>query len=905
MYFTQEDYRKIEKWLLANSRKDTQFVEAATPLKGNETVVLVQNGKNVKASVKDVVEQLFLLGVSDFVNITDKYGESYISLSQAIELIPYRSRKIGQVVTFLDDTGKWAMFQFQGLRKNQWNTLSLWVDLIDLMKGMTVVDSEDIVTETNSANQVSLKFADKVYNTADYSGLGRIYLRKNVVRVEDPVTGNIVTTNYLQQSMISKENTIYIIQYDYNLNGQTIIVPDNSVILFEGGSISNGIINGVNTLICAGKVKIFENIKITGTFKNRESKVSWFGGLLNQSIIDSLAFISPNVNLDGMTFTVKRLDLTTVNTLQSGTLIADNENTNQTVNILHIHDNSNDILIKDVVFLGGANQRPTTPYPYENMIRIEKCGNVILQGCEITGYAQSQGVEQNIEWGLKYASAININNCKDVTIDSCRFHDNYHEQAIFYDPSLSYSLKVLNCKTYSNKDAYGTFINYGFKDTLYQGNTCTQGVASFIATQGNNCIITGNFFEDTSYFAVSTEWTGGSYMNDNQIVTNNVAKNCRYGAFNVGVSNIIVSGNLIDSCGGRYGSIYCKGKIYGLHPYYVESKETLPYDNSVFEDSYNITIANNIIKNDLGTNAIAIKSQADYANKADVISSFGVIHNVNIVGNTIESTVRPLYFVDTIIQGLQIKDNKVITKNNISYPVYARVESQTTDTSHLDDVEFVGNTFENMQGNYTSYLMRFEIPYVNGFLFNENIIKNLTTASSLIIDNNPNSFRNIKGVDNNVYPYCAPIMFPESFIYPGNVKPKERKTIRMNEYNQLSWAINCAIGDSILFNSDDSNQYCHVLTNGTTGYLQATAATTAGSPIVTVTGYNIALAVGNLVNIDDDVQQALILEVSIDNNVITAKLNKNALTTGSKRMRYCEPVIVNSEGTLISRVVIV
>lgn len=130
MFFTQEDYRKIEKWLLANSRKDTDFAGAATPLKGNETVVLVQNGKNVKASVKDVVEQLFLLGVSDFVNITDKYGESYISLSQAIELIPYRSRKIGQVVTFLDDTGKWAMYQFQGLRKNQWNTLSLWVDLI-------------------------------------------------------------------------------------------------------------------------------------------------------------------------------------------------------------------------------------------------------------------------------------------------------------------------------------------------------------------------------------------------------------------------------------------------------------------------------------------------------------------------------------------------------------------------------------------------------------------------------------------------------------------------------------------------------------------------------------------------------------------------------------------------------
>lgn len=295
MFFTQEDYRKIEKWLLANSRKDTDFAGAATPLKGNETVVLVQNGKNVKASVKDVVEQLFLLGVSDFVNITDKYGESYISLSQAIELIPYRSRKIGQVVTFLDDTGKWAMFQFQGTRKNQWGTLSLWVDLIDLMTGLTITDSEDIVTETNSANQVALKFADKTYNEADYSGLGRVYLRKNIVNVEDPVTGNIVKMNYLTQSMISKENTIYIVQYSYNLNGQTITIPSGCVLKFEGGSISNGVLLLTNTTIIATDY-ILKNVILSGAIKSIiESK--WFNiseyaenNLVNMQILaDSLS----------------------------------------------------------------------------------------------------------------------------------------------------------------------------------------------------------------------------------------------------------------------------------------------------------------------------------------------------------------------------------------------------------------------------------------------------------------------------------------------------------------------------------------------------------------------------------------------------------------------------------------
>lgn len=349
MFFTQEDYRKIEKWLLANSRKDTDFAGAATPLKGNETVVLVQNGKNVKASVKDVVEQLFLLGVSDFVNITDKYGESYISLSQAIELIPYRSRKIGQVVTFLDDTGKWAMFQFQGTRKNQWGTLSLWVDLIDLMTGLTITDSEDIVTETNSANQVALKFADKTYNEADYSGLGRVYLRKSIVNVEDPVTGNVVKMNYLTQSMISKENTIYIIQYDYNLNKQTITIPSGCVLLFEGGSISNGTLIGNETII-VGNSEIFNLTTIEGIWANTAVYSTYFKGEDSYILTNSCSLCKGNtitaLYIEDRIFEIKLTEAyTDVLTLPSNTTLI----TNATIKLLPNNlENYNVVSIRDV-----------------------------------------------------------------------------------------------------------------------------------------------------------------------------------------------------------------------------------------------------------------------------------------------------------------------------------------------------------------------------------------------------------------------------------------------------------------------------------------------------------------------------------------------------------------------------
>lgn len=283
MFFTQEDYRKIEKWLLANSVKDTEFDRASLPLKGNETVAFVQDGKNVNVFLKDLIEQIFLLGVSDFLNVTDKYGESRISLTQAIQLIPYKSRKIGQVITFLDEDGEWKLFQFQGERVNQWNNATLWVDLIERIQGISIIDSEDITATVDNLNQTSLTFADKNYNTTDYSGLGRIYLRKNIQTVVNPNTGITYSTNLLTQAMLSKENTIYIIQYDYNLNGQTITIPSGCVLLFEGGSISNGNIDFVNTNITnLNNSTIFKNVSLSGSISSELSPYM-FGFRPNQA----------------------------------------------------------------------------------------------------------------------------------------------------------------------------------------------------------------------------------------------------------------------------------------------------------------------------------------------------------------------------------------------------------------------------------------------------------------------------------------------------------------------------------------------------------------------------------------------------------------------------------------------
>lgn len=131
MFFTEDDFKKIETWLHSRVIKDTEFEEIATPLEGYELMTLVQDNMNKKMMVKDFITQVFGLGESDYVNVTDKYKESYITIEQAIRLIPCTARKIGQTITFINEKGNWKVYQFRGESLNQWCHIPLWVDTLD------------------------------------------------------------------------------------------------------------------------------------------------------------------------------------------------------------------------------------------------------------------------------------------------------------------------------------------------------------------------------------------------------------------------------------------------------------------------------------------------------------------------------------------------------------------------------------------------------------------------------------------------------------------------------------------------------------------------------------------------------------------------------------------------------
>lgn len=394
--FTSSQIEEIRKKLQLEGRKDTSF-PLAGPLKGNETMAIVQQGQNKQLGLKTLIEKIGIYTLSDFINLSKSSEDSY-TLEEVIKLVEPVNRKAGQVITFMDSsTGDWAIYQFKGSSATEWFNLELWDNILakvdshfkgwfinecllntyyprphvgdfafvgetledaevyacikygewyntkqpalvfadkfdavysrdfgefeanldesyadrahkdwlgriihdtyitreglanaiyaEVLKQITNIqlqdgsvtwdklaegvkqlfksggnvinlpDDEDLTVNENN----QLKFANKEYNTNTFSGLGRVYLRKNMA---DGI-------NYLEQSMINKPNTIYIIQYAYCVYQNEITLPENCTLVFQGGSINNGTINmnGAYVKDVFGVMDEFQNVTLNGPFK--------------------------------------------------------------------------------------------------------------------------------------------------------------------------------------------------------------------------------------------------------------------------------------------------------------------------------------------------------------------------------------------------------------------------------------------------------------------------------------------------------------------------------------------------------------------------------------------------------------------------------------------------------------
>lgn len=325
MYFTQDDYRRIEEWLRTRTVRDTQFPKA-DPLTGFEGVPIIQNGKNKVVDLDTFIRQLSLMELPDFLNVTTFTKKGHLSLEEAVNSIPVEQRKLGLTITYYSKKGNWMIYQFKGTSLNQWDSLNYWSSIVEeaIAEFVYHPDEEDI-TGVRDGNRTFLKFKDKGYDPAEFSGMGRIMLRKNLVGTEAcAIDDEDHLNNVLTQDMIREENTIYIVQYDFDLDGKVISIPKGCTLWFQGGSINNGTIYLQETAILGafefadmGNAKLFGKFN-TGqimTFSNGSYKAKE-GGYFIPSTKPSSATPQEDAKQDRETFYDKDPNAYTTETRQ-------------------------------------------------------------------------------------------------------------------------------------------------------------------------------------------------------------------------------------------------------------------------------------------------------------------------------------------------------------------------------------------------------------------------------------------------------------------------------------------------------------------------------------------------------------------------------------------------------------
>lgn len=202
-------------------------------------------------------------------------GKSYISTKTTQGVSPEEDILVWQLVAeakdayhMLVDAGKTTLTEEEFLEQ-----------LVDATKGRYVIqgnlvnaaDEEDLTVEHSDLLGIdTLKLA----NRDNTNGMGYVILRKNKSFAEQVI----------------KENTIYEVRYEFDLNGQEVTVPERCILDFQGGSLNNGIVHGNfdikgNGLKCntTNRSRVFD-AKCFGISKNQSAD---FNSKMLQMLIDN------------------------------------------------------------------------------------------------------------------------------------------------------------------------------------------------------------------------------------------------------------------------------------------------------------------------------------------------------------------------------------------------------------------------------------------------------------------------------------------------------------------------------------------------------------------------------------------------------------------------------------------
>ena len=630
-------------------------------------------------------------------------------------------------------------------------------------------DEEDITTDGTT-----LSFKDRNYEPNNFSGLGKVILRKNIV------LDNGIYKNVLTQDMINKSNTIYEIRYDFDLGGEEITIPEGCVLEFNGGNFNNGvlIISSDNSVI--GKNTIFNNIRIIikKSIKNiKIYNVKFIGNkvlncqdknLLVYGIFQSDYFEIHNINIENCWF----------------------ENYNGGISL---KTTANCYINNNVFYKNGSRTTLSGP-PHDSEYDISLTGRDASPGIEgeanniiiSNNRCYSSEVHRNIDCG-ELLSEDNV--IIDNNICVCMSDDNINKRD---ENSTKTQCILVGYGGYTEKRKTINITNNICKDAswggLYLRRTSGEnltGKTGYIINITGNTI--QNIYRDGFTGGINCELRGGS------LIANNIITDCTIG-INLGFT---------------YDENYC----------FVTSNIIKNVEKGIITDTSckKIEIKNNSLHN-IRNKGISI-SEALSGNK-ETTSKYILITNNNITTSTdFNSTEGALFIWNVVTQKLHITNNTIIHTGELEEGVGKQGVGIRFNTPNSASIICKYNINNNNIYNFNKGIDCYPISYSrrnNGLNIDFNILGNCSTGIN--VSNNDkysllvfegNSFNGCLNKMNSTY---------DGTNYFGTKNSDETITIMSSgirdynntKYGYITKALPCffpkdfKVGDKII---DTSNKY--------------------------------------------------------------------------------------------------
>ena len=361
----------------------------------------------------------------------------------------------------------------------------------------TMANIDNVREEVNTITKEVTTVTDEVQNISDEEDLTRVQQVRNgktyeVLQLKDREYAPNVGMGYviLRQDktfaeQVTKANTIYEIRYDFDLGGEEVEIPNNCVLKFEGGSLSNGTVIGNNTGLKAEIVEIFINIIIGGSWNINNIYQRWFNfvdfktdpdydNFQNFANITSLSSndVYNNIHFCEGTYLVSMLNATACLNIKS----------NSSINF-----GGCELLVKDEELKG------------KRVISVNNASHVYIYGGKIVGHAES--------WGDKSGG------------------DQNH--GIYIGSSNYISLKDTIITQFTGDGIVISNSNYVDIKNVESTKNNRQGISIL---SGTNIIISESKFNEQGFFHIESPSSGIDIepWQDNMLVQNITIKDCEF-----------------------------------------------------------------------------------------------------------------------------------------------------------------------------------------------------------------------------------------------------------------------------------------------------------------------------------------------------------------------------------------